>query len=94
MTFGGGFGGETVAHDVFRDNTRDEEVEEVIVTTGFGAAATHFESAKGMTADHGAGAGAIDVNVPRNEFGFDPLDVGRTAKRTRPLARNRYRWQF
>jgi hypothetical protein len=68
-----------VAHDVFRDDTRDEEVEEVIATTGFGAPATHFESAKGMTPDYRAGAGAIDVNVSRNEFGFDPLDIGRAA---------------
>ena len=77
--FGSGFGGETVAHNVFRDHARDKEVEQVIGATSLGAATTHFEPAKGMTTNHGAGAGAIDVNVPGNQFGFDSLDVGRAA---------------
>ena len=32
-----------------------------------------------MAADDGAGAGAVDVNVARDQFRFDALDVGRTA---------------
>ena len=33
-----------------------------------------------MAADDRAGAGAIDVDITGDEFGFDPLDVGRTAR--------------
>lgn len=41
---------------VFRYDTRDNKLQEIIRTAGFGAAATHFESAEWMTADDGASA--------------------------------------
>src|SRR5207302_10923230 len=78
--FGRGFRGEAVTHDVFGDNAWDEEVEQVIAAAGFGSAAAHFESAKRMAADHRASAGAIDINIPGYELGFDPLDVSGTAR--------------
>src|SRR6478752_5373010 len=78
--FGCGFGGETVAHDVFGDNARNEEVQQIIAAAGFGAAAAHLESTERMATDHRAGAGAIDINIPGYQLGFDPLDVSRTAR--------------
>src|SRR2546421_4195034 len=57
------FRSEPVSHDVFGDYPRDDKVQQVIFAPGFGAAATHLESAKRMTANHCAGAGSIDVDV-------------------------------
>ena len=69
-----------MAHDVFGDDARDHELEQIIFAAGFGAAAAHFESAEGMTADDRAGAGAIDVNIAGDDLGFGALDVGRAAR--------------
>src|SRR5205807_10144153 len=77
---GGGFRGEAVTRDVCGAKAWDEEVEQVMAAAGVGAAAAHFESAKRMAADHRASAGAIDINVPGYERGFDPLDVSGTAR--------------
>src|SRR4051794_262821 len=68
-------GREAVAHDVFRHDPRDDELEEIIAASRFRPAAGHLESAKGMPADNGAGAGAIDVNVAGDQLGFHALDV-------------------
>ena len=65
-----------MAHDVFGDDARDQELEQVIAAASFRSAARHLESTEGMAADNGAGAGAIDVNVARDQFRFHPLDVG------------------
>src|SRR5436190_3067773 len=73
-------GCEAVAHDVLGDDSRDDELEEVIAASRLGPAAGHLESAKGMPADHGAGAGAIDVNVAGDQLRFYALDVSRTAR--------------
>ena len=69
-----------MAHDVFGDDARDQELEQIIAAAGFGSAAAHFESAEGMAADDRAGAGAIDVNIAGDQLGFDPLNVRRAAR--------------
>ena len=74
-----------MACDVFGHDARDEEVQQIICATGFGAAAAHFESAKGMTADDRAGARAVDVNVAGFQLRFDALDVGRAAREKPPV---------
>jgi len=56
--FGRFFWSHAVACDVFRYDAGDEEVQQIICTAGLGAAAAHFKSAKGMTADDCAGARA------------------------------------
>jgi hypothetical protein len=76
-----GFGGKAMPHDIFRDNTRDEKVEQIIASAGLGAAAAHFESAKRMTADDSAGARAIHVNIPGHKLGLYTFNVGGTARR-------------
>jgi len=70
-------GSETVTHDVFSHDPRDNEVQQVIFSAGFGAAATHLKSAEWMAAYHGAGAGAIDVNISSYDFSLGSLDVRR-----------------
>src|SRR5439155_10632213 len=74
------FGRESVTRGVFGHHSRNEEVQQVIFTTGFGAAATHFESAKGMAPDNRAGARAIDIDISRLQLGFNALDIGRAAR--------------
>ena len=64
-----------MAARVFGHYAGNEKVQKIIFTTGFGAAAAHFESTKGVTADDRARARAIDVNVARFQAGFHPLDV-------------------
>src|SRR5437868_6796172 len=73
----------------FYDFTREclldaerERAKEMLVfaAAGFGSAATHFESTERMPADHRTGTGPIDINIPSDEFGFDPLDVSGTAR--------------
>src|SRR5882757_5304442 len=78
--FGRGFGGETVAHDVFGDDARNEEVQQIIAAAGLGAATAHFESAERMPADYRAGTGAIDINIPGDELGLHPFNVSWTAR--------------
>jgi hypothetical protein len=63
-----GIGGEAVAHDVFGDDARDEELKEVIAAAGFGSAAGHLEAAERMAPDNRAGAGTIDVNIARDQL--------------------------
>ncbi len=75
-----GVGGKAVAHDVLGDDAGNQELEQIIAAAGFGSAARHLESAEGMAADDGAGAGAIDVNVARDQLRFDALDVRGTAR--------------
>src|SRR5207253_10217233 len=84
-------------HDVFGDDARDKEVQQVVTIAGFGSTAAHLESAKRMAANHGASAGAIDVNVSSHELGLHPFDVSRTAReksggeRVIGIVRNPYR---
>ena len=69
-----------MAHNVFGDDAWNEEVQQIIAAAGFGAAAAHFESTERMAADHRAGAGAIDINIPGYEIGLHSLDVSGTAR--------------
>ena len=69
-----------MAHDVFGDDARHQELEQIIFAAGLGAAAGHLESAEGMAAHHRAGARAIDVDVARDDLGLGALDVGGTAR--------------
>ena len=62
-----------MAHDIFRNDAGHEKVEEVIAAAGFSTAAAHFESAKRMTTDNCAGAGAI----PGKDVGICPGIEGR-----------------
>ena len=78
--FGRRFRREAVAHDVFGDDARDQELEQIIAAAGFGAAAAHLESAERMPPDDRAGAAAVDVNVAGDQLGFDALDVRRAAR--------------
>src|SRR4029079_10378469 len=78
--FGRGFGGEAVAHNVFGDDARDQEIEQIIAAAGFGAAAAHFESTERMAADYRASAGAIDINIPAHELVLYPFNVSRTSR--------------
>ena len=68
-----------MACDVFGHDARNEEVQQIIFSAGFGAAATHLESAKRMTANYRTGARAVDVHVAGFQLRFDALDVGRAA---------------
>jgi hypothetical protein len=77
-------GGETVTHDIFGDDARDEELQQVVAAAGFRSAARHLESAEGMPADDGTGAGAIDINVARDQLRFDALNIGRAAGEKSP----------
>ena len=74
------FGGEAVARDIFGNDAREQKLQEIICTAGFRATATHFESAERMTADDGAGAGPVDINIARLDLGFSAIDVRRTAR--------------
>ena len=47
----GVFRRKTVAGDVFGHYAREQEVQKIIVSTGFGAAAAHFESTEWVAAD-------------------------------------------
>ena len=78
--FGRFFRSKPVACDVFSDDARDEEVQQIVFATGFSAAAAHLESAKWMTADDRAGARTVNVNVAGFQLRFDALDVGRAAR--------------
>src|ERR1700757_942637 len=78
--FGRFVGRYAVTCDVFRNDARDEEVQQVIFAAGFCAAAAHLESAKGMTANDRASARAVDVNIAGFQLRFDTLDVGRAAR--------------
>ena len=62
-----------MTHDVFGDDARDEELQQVIAAAGFRSAARHLESAERMAANDRAGAGAIDVNIARDQLRFDAL---------------------
>src|SRR5207249_8383082 len=70
---------EAVAGDIFGDDARNNEVQEIIFTAGLGTASGHFESAEGMASDNRAGAGAIDVNIAGDDLGLSSFDAGRTA---------------
>src|SRR6266436_9835843 len=74
------FRSKPMACDVFGHNARDQEVQQIIFAAGFSAAAAHFESAEGMTADDCTGAWAIDVNITGFQLRFDALDVGWAAR--------------
>src|SRR6266705_1894428 len=75
---------EAVAHDVFGDDAGNHELQQVIGAAGFRSAARHLESSERMPTDDGAGAGAIDVYVARDQLRFDAFDVGRTAGEKSP----------
>src|SRR4029077_4241087 len=78
--FGRFFRSNVMASDVFGHDAWDEEVQQIIFATGFSAAAAHFESAEGMTADDCTGARAVDVNIAGFQLRFDALDVGWAAR--------------
>src|SRR5256885_14876991 len=78
--FGRFFRSKPMACDVFGHDARDQEVQQIIFTTGFSATAAHLESTEGMTADDCTGARAVDVNIAGFQLRLDELDVGRTAR--------------
>lgn len=55
---------EAAAHDVFGDRAREEEVLEVALAAGLGAAAGHLEAAERVALDDGAGAAAVEIELP------------------------------
>ena len=69
-----------MAHDVFGDDARNKEVEQIIAPAGFGSTAAHLESTKGMAADDSASAGAVHVNITGYELRFHTFDVGWAAR--------------
>src|SRR5438034_5176630 len=78
--FGRFFRSKPMACDVFGHDARDQEVQQIIFTTGFSATAAHLESTEGMTADDCTGARAVDVNIAGFQLRFDALDVGWAAR--------------
>src|SRR6184192_1676009 len=71
--------GKSAAQAVLRDDTRHEEILQILATAGFGSCAGHFESTKGLAFDDGAGDRAIDIKIAANHFRFRALDVNRAA---------------
>ena len=60
---------------IFGHDPRHEKVQKIIFTAGLGAAAAHFESAKGMAADDRARARTVYVDVASFQSGFHTLNV-------------------
>ena len=52
-----------MAESIFRDDVREHEIEQVVRSTGLGAASGHFESAERVATDDCPGDGAIDVKI-------------------------------
>src|SRR6188768_1921276 len=52
-----------------------QELEQIFGAAGFGIRARHVEAAKRMSSDHGAGALAVDVQVPDVETGSRLFDL-------------------
>src|SRR4029077_20344802 len=74
------FWSETVAARVFGHYAWHEKIQKIILATGLGTAAAHFEPTKGVAADHRAGARAVDVKVAGFQSGFHSLDVVRAPR--------------
>src|SRR5438034_10459401 len=72
--------GETTPQAIFANQTRHEEVLQVLTATGFGARAGHFEAAEGLPLDKRAGDRAVDVKVAAHQLCLYALDVDRAAR--------------
>lgn len=73
-------GSEAVAHGVFRDDARSEELQQVIWSTRFRTDAAEFKPAEGLPIDQGSGDFAVDVQIAHAKFAPDPGDVGWTPR--------------
>ena len=69
-----------MATRVFGHHARDQEMQKIIFAASLGAAAAHFETAKGMAADDRARARAVNVKVAGFQAGLHPLDIIGTAR--------------
>src|SRR5712671_465583 len=64
------------------NDPRHEKVLQILTATCFGAATGHFETAKRLTLDNGAGDRAIKVEVAADQLGLCPLQINGAARIT------------
>ena len=69
-----------MAHDILGNDARKQELKKIIAAASFRTAAAHLESTEWMTTDDCAGAGAIDIDIARHQFGLNTLDICRAPR--------------
>ena len=69
-------GCESTTHGVLAHDPWNNELSQIVPSTGLGSDPRHAESAKGLTADQGACAVSVDVQVSDSELPTGTLNVG------------------
>ena len=78
--------GGSAPDDIFRDHFREQKIQEVVGSAGFGSAAGHSKAAEGMAPNERTGDSAIDVEITDPEFRFDALNCAAGSGEKKPPA--------
>src|SRR5690242_7843682 len=72
---------EAAAHDVFGDRARKQEVFEIALAAGLGAAAAHLKAPEGMAFHDRARDAAVEVEIADEKFALGAFECARTPRK-------------
>src|SRR5262245_28529020 len=68
------------AKSILRDRARQHELQQIVGAASLAADARELEAAERLAADHGAGAGTVEIKIADHEFSGRAIEIRRATR--------------